>query len=185
MSIANGVARAVRAVSEAVARGARPLMVVAALAVIASLFLPWFKATGGSPPRPVEVGGWDALGGGAVVLAIACVLTFAVAALPDREWLVILRLLFGLGVYTLVLTKALDLPLIEGAGGVPSRPDATDFQASGRELGAWLASAGALLIVFAPLVELFRDRMWGRAGAKGEVARAAPASDGEVRGAGA
>ncbi len=106
------------------------MLAAAGVALLVSLFLPWYGESGGSG----SLSGWEALAVNDVILALiaACAISVTVATTIMRVAAVPIALdaiaaLFGLLALLLVLIRVLDLP--DGAAG--------------REVGLWIALAGA------------------------------------------
>ena len=106
------------------------MLAVAGVALLVSLFLPWYGESGGSG----SLTGWEALAVIDVILALiaACAISVTVATTIMRVAAVPIALdaiatLLGLLALVLVLIRVLDLP--DGA--------------TGREMGLWIALAGA------------------------------------------
>jgi hypothetical protein len=123
----------------------------AALALIVSLFLPWYGASGTADDTLTA---WDALGVIDVILALiaAFAISVTIAAAVMRVAAVPIALeaiatLFGLVALLLVLIRVLDLP--DGA--------------TGREAGVWIALVGAAGI-FAGAGVAMRDERLSPAG---------------------
>jgi len=125
-------------------RAGEILLAISGLMLLVSLFLPWYGTAG------EELSGWDALGVVDVILALVALSAISVfvatarmrvAAVPIAlDALVTLLGLIGL---VLMLFRVLSLP----------------GEATGREIGLWLALAGVLGIVVSATLSMRDERL--------------------------
>jgi hypothetical protein len=125
-------------------RAGEILLALSGLLLLVSLFLPWYETAG------EELSGWDALG--VVDVLLALIALSAISVLVATAWMRVAAVPIALD--ALVTLMGL-IGLVLMAFRVLSLPD----DATGREIGLWLALAGTLGIVVSATISMRDERL--------------------------
>jgi hypothetical protein len=125
-------------------RAGEILLALSGLLLLVSLFLPWYETAG------EELSGWDALG--VVDVLLALIALSAISVLVATAWMRVAAVPIALD--ALVTLMGL-IGLVLMAFRVLSMPD----DATGREIGLWLALAGTLGIVVSATISMRDERL--------------------------